>query len=256
MTQDRVAIVVQARMSSTRLPRKALARLAGEPAIVRMMERVQRVRRAEWKLVATSDQASDDPLARVCAEYGIACTRGPLDDVLQRFTLAVPPECDVVVRLTGDCPLVDPVLVDEHIDRFLTQQPAIDYISNAVTRTYPDGLDVEVMSRHVLDLADSQAVDPFDREHVTPWIQRRLRTASVVQDVDLSALRWVLDTPADYRSLAAIYEKLLPHDSAFDSRAVYRLQASHPDLIEVAGDIPVEAIVKRIEALLADEARS
>jgi spore coat polysaccharide biosynthesis protein SpsF len=155
--------------------------------------------------------------------------------------------------LTGDCPLVDPALVDRHIDRFIAGQPATEYVTNAMVRTYPDGLDVEVMSRRSLVEADRAASDAFDREHVTPWIQRHVRVVAVTQPVDLSALRWVLDTPADYEAIAAIYAELLPVDSAFDSRAVYRLLTRRPDLIRVAGDLPVDDMVTRIRALLAAE---
>jgi spore coat polysaccharide biosynthesis protein SpsF len=143
--------------------------------------------------------------------------------------------------------------VDRHIDRFITGQPAAEYVTNAVARTYPDGLDVEVMSRHMLLEADRAASEAFDREHVTPWIQRHAHAVAVEQAVDLSALRWVLDTAADYESIAAIYMELYPIDSAFDSGAVYRLLVRRPDLIRVAGDMPVDEIVMRIRALLAAE---
>jgi spore coat polysaccharide biosynthesis protein SpsF (cytidylyltransferase family) len=179
--------------------------------------------------------------------------RGPLNDVLARVMNAVPPQCDVVVRLTGDCPLVDPRVVDLHLEAFDAAPPGTEYVTNAVDRTYPDGLDVEVMSRHVLATADREATTDFDREHVTPWIQRHARIVHVRQSVDLSALRWVLDTPSDYACIAAIYAALLPRDEAFDSRAVYRLQAARPELIRVAGDIAVSEMVTRIERLLEQE---
>jgi spore coat polysaccharide biosynthesis protein SpsF len=253
MTRDDIVVVVQARMSSARLPGKVLAPLAGEPAIVRMMERVRRIPGAAHFVVATSGQPTDDPLAETCERSGIRCVRGPLDDVLRRFVEAVPPACRGVVRLTGDCPLVDPDLVSRHIDRFIAGQPAALYVTNAVVRTYPDGLDVEVMSREALMEADRAATDAFDREHVTPWIQRHVPVISMTQPIDLSALRWVLDTPDDYRSIAAIYAALHPADSAFGSGAVYRLLTRRPDLIRVAGDISVDEIVTRIRALLDTE---
>jgi spore coat polysaccharide biosynthesis protein SpsF len=128
-----------------------------------------------------------------------------------------------------------------------------DYVTNAVMRTYPDGLDVEVMSREALAAADREASDPFDREHVTPWIQRHARVVHVTQAVDLSALRWVLDTPSDYESIAEVYASLYALDARFGSPAVYRLLAGRPDLIRVAGDIQVDEIVTRVRALLAAE---
>jgi spore coat polysaccharide biosynthesis protein SpsF len=248
----RVVVVVQARMSSARLPGKVLAPLAGAPAIVRMMERVQRVTRASHRLVATSHDVSDDRLAAACRERGIPCARGDLDDVLGRIMAAVPPECDVIVRLTGDCPLVDPALVDRHIERFDDEHPAAEYVSNAVERTYPDGLDVEVMSRTILAEADRRATARFDREHVTPWIQRHARAVAITQTVDLSALRWVLDTPADYACLSEIYATLYPEQPRFDSRAVYELLTRRPELMCVADGASAAMMLERAREWLAE----
>jgi len=232
---SRVAIVVQARTSSRRLPGKVLLPLAGAPAIVRMMERVARVTRAEQRVLATSNEASDDRLADVVRESGFSVARGPLEDVLARVLAAVPPECDTVVRLTGDCPLVDPSLVDRHIDRFLHERPWAEYVTNTGVRTQPDGLDVEVVSRDLLVQADRHAVSASDREHVLPWVRRHARTVPISQEVDLSALRWTLDTAADYEIIAAIYLALYPAVPAFQSPDVYDLLLQRPELICVAG---------------------
>jgi spore coat polysaccharide biosynthesis protein SpsF len=222
---------VQARMTSTRLPGKVLAPLAGEPAIVRMMERVARVRLAARRMVATSDDATDDAVAETCAARGIACARGPLADVLGRFARVTPPDCDAVVRLTGDCPLVDPEVVDRHVAVFLEAWPEAGYVSNAVVRTMPGGLDVEVFSRDLLLRAAREATEPYDREHVTPWIQRNASARPVTQDIDLSGLRWDLDTAADLEFLAWVYAELHPAVPAFTSRDVYRLLSRHPERI-------------------------
>jgi spore coat polysaccharide biosynthesis protein SpsF len=257
VTAEQVAIVVQARMSSVRLPGKVLAPLAGAPAIVRMMERVGRVTRAAHQIVATSVEPSDDVLAAACLERGISCVRGPLDDVLARVVSAVPVACEAVVRLTADCPMIDPALVDEHIQRFEANRASVDYVSNALVRTYPHGLDVEVMSRAVLLEANARATLPHDREHVTPWIQRRCdeggRHLPVTQAVDLSALRWVLDTEADYEVIAAIYAALYERRPAFDSRAVHAFLLERPDLIRVDGSVPVNTMIARMRERLGLE---
>lgn len=256
---NHIAVIVQARTSSSRLPGKVLAPLAGEPALARMMERVARVRGADWISVATSSHASDDAIEQLCRDRTIACVRGSLDDVLGRFVAAMPTGCDAVVRLTGDCPLVDPELVDQHIALYQQHYTSVQYVSNAVVRTYPDGLDVEVVSASLLREAAVHAQTVADREHVTPWIQRRARQQSVGQDVDLSALRWTLDTPADYEVLSQIYEHLYPSAPEFGRNDVYRLLLAQPSLIHVAGSHPLEAAERaqwqaRIESHLATEA--
>jgi len=243
-------------MTSTRLPGKVLADLAGAPAIARMMERVARVRLASRAMVATSDDPSDDAVARVCADRGIECARGPLADVLGRFVRVAPEECDVVVRLTGDCPLVDPATVDRHVSVFLESRPEAEYVSNAVVRTMPGGLDVEVFSREILLRASRETSEPYDREHVTPWIQRNARARPVTQAVDLSALRWDLDTAADLSFVSWVYGELYPSSPAFTSVDVYRLLSRHPDRIWFdSTDLPDEeerAILReRIERHLA-----
>lgn len=251
---ERIAVLIQARMSSTRLPGKVLAPLAGRPAIVRMVERVRRVVGAARHVVATSDDPSDDELAEVCREHGIPCARGSLKDVLGRMVAAIPDGTEVIVRLTGDCPLVDPGLVDLHIARYVAGGLAEAYVTNVVSRTYPDGLDVEVMSRDLLMQAERMATRASDREHVTPWIQRHATTIAVTQTVDLSDLRWVLDTAADYAILCGVYDALQPLNPDFDSLAVYRLLRSRPDLILVSGGASADDVSARIGALLAAEA--
>jgi spore coat polysaccharide biosynthesis protein SpsF len=253
-----VAIVVQARMSSTRLPGKVLLPLAGAPAIVRMMERVSHVTSAGLRIVATSDHGSDDPLAEICRENGIAVHRGSLDDVLGRVLGAVPAECDTVVRLTGDCPLVDPALVDRHIDVYLRERPRAEYVTNAVHRTQPDGLDVEVVGRELLVRADREATSAFDREHVLTWARDHAREVAVTQKIDLSRLRWTLDTGEDYETISAVYGELYPGGPRFDSRDVYRLWIRKPGLIRVCGLLAPDAEeraawVERIRAHLAEE---
>jgi len=250
MNTNRVAVIVQARMSSSRLPGKVLSQLAGAPAIVRMIERIRRVRNVARVLVATSDDASDDPLVAECNLRRIESVRGSLDDVLDRLAKAAPADCGVVVRLTGDCPLVDPELVDRHVERYAAAGSEDVYVSNAVRRTYPDGLDVEVMSRHLLAEAARVATDGYDREHVTPWIQRNATQVAITQSIDLSDVRLVLDTPSDYSAIAGIYDMLYPVNERFSSADVYRLLIDRPDLIRLAGDASVEGARDRMRRLL------
>ena len=233
-SQQNVALIVQARTGSSRLPGKVLMPLAGLPAIVRMMQRLERVESAASRLVATSDRAEDDPLVEVCRRHAIEVSRGPLDDVLARVSAAVPPDCEVVVRLTGDCPLVEPALVDRHVALFRDGQPSAEYVTNAVVRTYPDGLDVEVVSRETLSRAARCATSAHDREHVMPWVRRHARMLPVTQEVDLADMRWTLDTRADYELISAVYDALCGDSPDFASDDVYRLMLERPELILLA----------------------
>lgn len=233
--RERVAIVVQARMSSTRLPGKVLRPLAGVPAILRMWARVEQIRGARARILATSTDPSDDPLVATCQAHRITVVRGPLQDVLARFVAAVPDDCGTVVRLTGDCPLVDPVLVEQHVERFLASRGSVDCVTNAIQRTMPDGLDVEVVSRSALALAHARATDLADREHVLPWVHRHARVLHVRQAVNLSDLRVTLDTSEDHAVLDEIFASLLPRTPRFGRRDVYHLLVRRPELIRVSG---------------------
>jgi spore coat polysaccharide biosynthesis protein SpsF len=237
-----VTVVVQARLSSRRLPGKVLAPLAGAPALARMLERVGRVRHATRVVVATSVEPSDDGIVALCEGLGVPTVRGSLDDVLGRFVAAVPGEDGAVVRLTGDCPLIDPTLVDRHIERYLRDE-RLRYVTNAVRRTQPDGLDVEVMSAALLRRAHREATSGYDREHVTPWIQRHVgeaATAHLTQETDLSALRWTLDTAEDLAFIAGVYDALWPAEPTFAASEVYRLLCEEPHRI-LTDDEPLTA---------------
>jgi spore coat polysaccharide biosynthesis protein SpsF len=190
--------IIQARTSSSRLPGKTLAQIGGRPSILFMCARVRRARSLDGLCVATSSDPSDDPLAEAVAAEDITLFRGSLEDVLDRFVGAAR-SCGAerVVRLTGDCPLIDPGLIDEVVGAL---EPGVDYVSNAAPPTFPDGLDVEAMTRSALEAAATEASLGSEREHVTPFIRnrpQRFRAANVGGSVDLSALRWTIDYPDD-----------------------------------------------------------
>lgn len=194
----RTVAVIQARMSSSRLPGKVIAPIAGRPAIVFMCERLARARLLDAICVATSAEASDDPLANCLETAGVRLFRGSLDDVLDRFCGAARNErADVVVRLTGDCPLIDPQLVDRVIEA--REHGDYDYASNVDPPTYPDGLDVEVMTLAALERAHREARLQSEREHVTTYLRTApgFRRFCIGAPVDLSGLRWTVDHPDD-----------------------------------------------------------
>lgn len=247
-----VIAVLQARMSSSRLPGKVLLPILGQPMLARQIERIRRSRLLDDLIVATSSDKSDDPIQALCASIGTACHRGSLEDVLDRlYKAALPREPDSVVRLTGDCPLADPDVIDAVIALHL--DGGYDYTSNIDPPTFPDGLDVEVIRRSALVDAWNEARLPSEREHVTPFIRnnRERFRAGVLPNAmgDLSQLRWTVDEPVDFELVSAIYESLYPRGSDFTTADVLRLLAERPDL---AG---LNARFERNEGLLKSLAR-
>ncbi|WP_395648232.1 cytidylyltransferase domain-containing protein [Terricaulis sp.] len=221
--------ILQARMSSRRLPGKVMAPILGMPMLARQIERIGRASRVQRLVVATSDRPSDDPIAGLCERIGVACFRGSLEDVLGRFTAAVRAyPADTVVRLTADCPLTDWRLIDECIA--LHERMNADYTSNIIERTYADGLDVEVMKRAAIEAADREASAQDEREHVTPYLYRhpeRFRIVHMRQDADEAAMRWTVDNEADLDMTRAVYAALHSKNPDFDRHDVLKfLQAN------------------------------
>jgi spore coat polysaccharide biosynthesis protein SpsF (cytidylyltransferase family) len=252
----KVVAVVQARMSSTRLPGKVLMPLAGEPALMRLVARLRLCRRVDEIVVATSTEADDDAVAACSERSRVSCVRGPLDDVLERYRMAAAAtKADVVVRITGDCPLHDHRVIDRCVAAFAAANVDADYASNVDERTYPRGLDTEVFRRSLLDAAAAVAVSPFEREHVTPWIRRTAPRLSIAQAQDLSMLRWTLDRPDDFEFIAWVYEHV-EDASDFDADDVYALLLHHPDRLHFEPDVARDPklVQQRIEALLGSPA--
>jgi spore coat polysaccharide biosynthesis protein SpsF len=235
-----ILAILQARTSSSRLPGKVLLPLAGAPMIVRQIERVRRSRRLDKLVLATSDDPSDDELARTVSAAGVDVHRGPLDDVLARFTgaLAAFGPADHVVRLTGDCPLADPIVIDATIET-VTGADA-DYGSNTPPdspfpngRSFPKGLDVECMKAAALTAAAARAASAEEHEHVTWALHRRpdlYRQAFLSQAADEGEVRWTVDYPDDYAFVAAVYDALWPANPAFTSDQVRALVRQRLDL--------------------------
>ncbi|MCL6557416.1 MAG: glycosyltransferase family protein [Firmicutes bacterium] len=228
-----ILAILQARVSSTRLPGKVLKPILGEPMLIRQIERVRRARRVDYLLVATSVDPSDDPIEKLCKENNVDCFRGNLDDVLDRFYKAsrqfLP---EHVVRLTGDCPLADPRLIDEIILHHLNGN--YDYTSNTLEPTYPDGLDVEIFRFSCLEQAWREAFLPSQREHVTPFIYQhpdRFKIAGVKNSTNLAALRWTVDEPEDFALVSKIYEALYPSNPGFTTEDILSFLKEHPELL-------------------------
>ncbi len=227
-------------MSSTRLPGKVLKPLAGAPMILRQIERVRRARRIDSLVLATSDDASDDVLAQTVQGAGVAVFRGSLDDVLGRYVGALEAHgpAEHVVRLTGDCPLADPAVIDAVIERHL--QTGADYTANTWgRRTFPKGLDADVVKAEVLREAAAEARDPYEREHVLPFVYRRperYRLEGLHQAAEEGEVRWTVDLPEDYAFMAMVYDALYAGDPAFTSEDVRAFVRGRPDLAMLGGE--------------------
>ncbi len=206
----RVVAVIQARMSSSRLPGKVLMPLAGQPLLMFMIDRIKRAQHVDAIIVATSTDQSDDPLAEMLDSQNIICWRGSLNNVLTRFHDAAKSQnADIVLRITGDCPLIEPQLIDACVDMLLAQN--LDYVSNVEPPSYPDGLDVEAMTMAALSQAENEAALGSEREHVTPFIRNnpdRFARASLESTIDLSALRWTVDYADDLDTVRAMVEAI------------------------------------------------
>lgn len=209
--------ILQARVSSTRLPGKVLKPLLGQPMLLRQIERIQRAKKIDQLIVATSQDTSDDPLAQICQKNDISYYRGSLKDVLDRFyKIAVQYQPEHIVRLTGDCPLIDPEIIDLVIETHC--QGDYDYTSNTIEPTYPDGLDVEIFTYETLRTAWEKANTTAQREHVTLYIHRQpkvFRLGCVKNCVDLSDLRWTVDEKMDFMVVEEIYKQLYPANPQF-----------------------------------------
>ncbi|OYQ37372.1 hypothetical protein CHU95_01365 [Niveispirillum lacus] len=237
---SRIIGIIQARMGSTRLPGKVMREVAGKSLIAHQIDRLRRSRHLTGLCVATSDLAGDDALANHVAGLGIAVFRGSEQDVLDRFyRAALAQKADVAVRFTGDCPLIDPALVDELINLYRIADPPLAYAAIDVSR-YPRGLDAEVTGIAALRAAWTEARMDFEREHVMPFLWRRpdrFRLAWLSDPAIEAPWRWCVDTEQDLILVRHLLETLLPANPAFGWRDAERAMRAHPDWALINRDV-------------------
>lgn len=234
----KTAAIIQARMSSSRLPGKVLKEAGGRPLLSRMVERVQRSTRIDEVLVATTVDPSDDTIAEFCGKNGFKVFRGSLMDVLDRYyQAALSVGAQVIVRLTGDCPFIDPALIDETLALMETEQTdfACNRLPPPMTRTYPIGLDVEAVTFTALEMAWKQATEKHEREHVMPYfyeVPGRFKVGKLDYSTDYGSLRWTVDTPEDLEFVRAVYAGL-DNRNDFSWLEVLKLVQDHPEISEI-----------------------
>lgn len=226
----KVVAIIQARMGSTRLPNKVMKLINGVPMIEILINRLSKASLVDQILVATSEDVRNQPLISHVESLGYSCEKGSESDVLGRYIQAARASgADTIIRITGDCPLVDPDLVDELIRQFQSQN--VDYLCNNYPPTYPDGLDIEVFSFSALKRTSQEATQPFDREHVTPYMRESgvFNISTYKHSVDLSDFRWTVDEESDFSVIKNIFQYFSPRID-FGWREVLDLQNSKPEI--------------------------
>ncbi len=235
--------IIQARMGSTRLPGKVLMDIGGRSMLARVVERTRQSKCVDGTIVAATTNPQDEALVSECRNLAVPLFRGSEDDVLDRYyRAAIEHDADPVVRITSDCPLLDSQVVDQVVASFVETSP--DYASNVTSRTFPLGLDVEVVSREALDRAWREADKSYERVHVTPYINRhpeRFRLATVSAGQDYSGYRWTVDTPEDLAFVRAVYARL-GRNGRFGWRDVLALVRREPGLIELNRGVRQKAL--------------
>ncbi|MGA8866813.1 MAG: glycosyltransferase family protein [Candidatus Sulfotelmatobacter sp.] len=238
----KVVAIIQARTGSTRLPGKVLADIKGQPMLWRVLERTRAAQVLDEVIVATSVEPADDTIAAFCREHECPCFRGSEMDVLDRYYHAARKyDADAIVRITSDCPLIDPGISSKTVHAFLEQQP--DYASNSLDRTYPRGLDTEVIARSALERAWKAARAAYQRVHVTPYIYQNpgeFKILSVTGEADYSAYRWTVDTPEDLEFVRTVYAHM--EGGLFPWRDVVDLLEQRPELVEINRSIVQKAL--------------
>lgn len=251
--KPKVVAIIQGRMSSSRLPGKILADIAGQPMLTRVYTRASRAQTLDEVIFATTTDASDDPVAEYCDFSGIPFTRGSLFDVLDRYyQTALQVNADIVVRITADCPVIDPVLIDNVVNTLLEDE--FDFVCNRLpppwNRTYPIGLDVEACTFKILKKAWKEAKEPQHREHVMPYFYEGVQLTVVSRQLsagtsprgfkvallnninDFGDYRWTVDTPEDLEFMRQIYSRFNERDD-FTWSEVLDLVHDNPELIEI-----------------------
>lgn len=237
-----VVMIVQARMGSVRLPGKVLVDIQGQPMLARVVERGRRAETVDQVVVATTTDPADDPVVDLCERRKFTVVRGDAFDVLDRYYQAARAlAADVIVRVTGDCPLLDPEVVDRTVRALLESDPPADLALNRFVddRTYPVGLDAEVCTIAALERAWREADQPYQREHVMPFLYDppgRFRVIHVRNEEDYGDLRWTVDTAEDLELVRSIYAALAP-DETFGWRQVLELIEAHPELAAINASV-------------------
>jgi len=236
---NRIVAIVQARVSSTRLPGKALKKIYGKEMLLRVIDRILNSEKIQQVVVATTDREEDNAVERLVTDYSkyVSVFRGSVNNVLDRYyNAALKAHADIIVRITSDCPLVDPKVIDLHIEKFFEKN--VDYLSSRIKkRTWPHGIECEVFLFSALEKAAKNAIDPFDKEHVTPYIYSSHKDEFSVYELsyskDISSYRFTVDYPEDLIFIESIYKHLYKTDPIFGMNRIIKLLHRYPELMNI-----------------------
>ena len=220
----RKLIIVQARMGSSRLPGKVLKEVCGKTILEHLVIRLKRVKQIDKIVVATTIKEQDNQIVDLCIKLNTSFYRGSEDDVLSRYyEAALKDRADLVIRVTSDCPLIDPCIIDSVVSFYINNQDKVDYVSNCLNRTYPRGMDVEVFSFSILKEAHEEAKENHEREHVTPFIisrPSRYRLHNIEHSTNLSNYRLTIDTSEDFELIEKIFKELFFENPEFSMKDI------------------------------------
>lgn len=238
----RIVAIIQARMESTRLPGKIMKEVVNKPLLEYQVEQVKRSETIDQIVIATTTKEAEQPIIDLCKRMSAVYYRGPEDDVLSRYYQAASfYEAETVVRLTSDCPLLDPAVIDDVVTEFLSNSEHYDYVSNTIERTYPRGFDVEVFSMKALEQAYKEAGYASEREHVTPYLYQHpglFRVGQVKHTQDLSGYRLTVDTEEDFELIAGLITALSEKNiTQFTLENVVTLLQEHPEWVLINAHI-------------------
>lgn len=234
-----IQVFIQARMGSSRLAGKILKDLSGKPLLLHVYERLTYSHLVNKIVVATTDQPGDDIVEKFCNANNILYYRGNSDNVLSRFyETAKHFEAKIIIRITADCPVIDPVILDKMITEFLIQHKneKLDYMSNSIKRTFPRGLDIEIFTFSALEKAYKEATKNYEREHVTPYIYqnpKKFKIQNFADEIDYSFYRWTVDTKEDFRLMEEIYNALYSTERIFLYPEILNLFKERHELIDI-----------------------
>lgn len=241
-----IVAIIQARLGSTRLPRKIFAELANKPLIWHVVDRLKYSQRIDKIVLATTDTSTDDELAKWAQNEGIALFRGSENNVLERYYYAAKQfSADVIVRITADDPFKDPIIIDKVIEKLFDERLEFAYNNNPPT--FPEGLDTEIFTFSALEKAYLQSVDDYEKEHVTQYFYRNknnFKQANYSNDHNLSGFRWTIDTELDYEMTKHVYDILYKENEIFLMDNILKLLEQNPKISQINKEVSRSAMYK------------